>query len=236
MSSAKGKYLGAQAQFSYSEIRSPIDGVVTDRPLYPGEMPNSGVPLITVMDLSRVTARAHIPQRDAALLKVGDPATIEVPGLDKPTEGKVTLVSPALDPNSTTIEVWVQAKNPGGTLKPGSSVRLSMVSQTVRDALVVPVSAVLTGADDSTTVMVIGSDQHAHQSAVKVGIRQDENMQILEGLKEGQSVVVAGAYGLPDNSKVAVEAAKEKETEKEGDTPTPGETGASRDSSKEEKQ
>src|SRR2546430_2592839 len=57
LSSAKGKYLGAQAQFGYSEIRSPIAGVVTDRPLYPGEMPSAGVPLITVMDLSRVTGR-----------------------------------------------------------------------------------------------------------------------------------------------------------------------------------
>ena len=66
LSSAKGKYMGAQAQYSYSEIRSPIDGVVTDRPLYPGETPPAGVPLITVMDISSVTARAHIPQRDAA--------------------------------------------------------------------------------------------------------------------------------------------------------------------------
>jgi HlyD family secretion protein len=79
LSSAKGKYMGAQAQYSYSEIRSPIDGVVTDRPLYPGEMPASGVPLITVMDISRVTARAHIPQKDAAALKLGNDASIEVP-------------------------------------------------------------------------------------------------------------------------------------------------------------
>jgi HlyD family secretion protein len=236
LSSAKGKYLGAQAQFGYSEIRSPIDGVVTDRPLYPGEMPSAGVPLITVMDLSRVTARAHIPQKDAALLKVGDQATIDVPGPDKPTEGKVTLVSPALDPNSTTVEVWVQAKNPGGTLKPGSSVRLSMVSETVPDALVVPASAVLTGADGSTTVMVIGPDQRAHQTAVKVGIRQDENAQILEGLKEGQSVVATGAYGLPDNTKVAVETAKEKETEKGSDKLSAGAEPSSKDSSKGEKQ
>lgn len=236
LSSAKGKYLGAQAQYGYSEIRSPIDGVVTDRPLYPGEMPSAGVPLITVMDLSRVTARAHIPQKDAALLKVGDAATIEVPGLDKPTEGKVTLVSPALDPNSTTVEVWVQAKNPGGTLKPGSSVRLSMVSETVPDALVVPASAVLTGADGSATVMVIGSDQHAHQTAVKVGIRQDENIQILDGLKEGQSVVATGAYGLPDNTKVAVETAKEKETAKGSDKPSASAEPSSKDSSKGEKQ
>ena len=236
LSSAKGKYLGAQAQFGYSEIRSPIAGVVTDRPLYPGEMPSAGVPLITVMDLSRVTARAHIPQKDAALLKVGDQATIEVPELDKPVEGKVTLVSPALDQNSTTVEVWIQAKNPGGTLKPGSSVRLSMVSQTVRDALIIPASAVLTGADGSTTVMVIGSDQHVHQSSIKVGIKQDQNMQILEGLKEGQSVVAIGAYGLPDNSKVAIETAKEKVSEKEGDKPAAGEAAASKTFGKEERQ
>jgi RND family efflux transporter MFP subunit len=237
LSSARGKYLGAQAQFGYSEIRSPIDGVVTDRPLYPGEMPSAGVPLITVMDLSHVIARAHIPQRDAFLLKVGDQATIDVSGTDKPTEGKVTLVSPALDPNSTTVEVWVQAKNPKQTLKPGTSVRLSMVSETVPDALVVPASAVLTAADGSATVMVIGSDQHARQLAVKVGIRQDDNVQILDGLKEGQSVVASGAYGLPDNTKVSVEAAKEKETETEkgSDKPSAGEASSSRDSSKEEK-
>jgi multidrug efflux pump subunit AcrA (membrane-fusion protein) len=236
LSSARGKYLGAQAQFGYSEIRSPIDGVVTDRPLYPGEMPSAGVPLITVMDLSRVTARAHIPQKDAFLLKVGDPATIDISGLDKPTEGKVTLVSPALDPNSTTVEVWVQAKNPDQTLKPGTSVRLSMVAETVPDAVVVPASAVLTAADGSATVMVIGSDQHARQLAVKVGIRQDENVQILDGLKEGQSVVASGAYGLPDNTKVSVEAAKEKETEKGSDKPSAGEetsSSSSKDSSKE---
>ncbi len=88
LESAKGKYLGAEAQLSYSEIRSPIDGVVTDRPLYPGEMAAAGTPLITVMDLSQVIARCHIPQPDAALLKVGNKATVQVPGLDEPVEGK----------------------------------------------------------------------------------------------------------------------------------------------------
>src|SRR5882724_11759606 len=120
LSSAKGKYQGAAAQLSYSEIRSPLNGVVTDRPLYPGEMAAAGTPLLTVMDLSRVTARAHIPQNDAAVLKVGNNATIAVPGLEEPVEGKVVLVSPALDPNSTTVEVWVEAKNPKKNLKPGS--------------------------------------------------------------------------------------------------------------------
>ncbi len=233
LSSAKGKYQGAQAQLRYSEIRSPIDGVVTDRPLYPGEMPAAGAPLMTVMDISRVTARAHIPQNDAALLKVGDNATIAVPGLDQPVDGKVILISPALDPNSTTVEVWVQAKNPKQTLKPGSSVRLSMVSKSVPDALVVPASAVLTGADGATTVMVIAADQHAHQQAVKLGIRQEDKVQIADGLKEGQRVVTDGAYGLPDNAKVSVEALAE--AEKEGDKPSAGKEPDSKDSSEDEK-
>jgi multidrug resistance efflux pump len=87
LESAKGKYLGAEAQLSYSEIRSPINGVVTDRPLYPGEMAAAGTPLVTVMDTSSVVARAHIPQEQAALLKVGDKALITVPGEEGPIEG-----------------------------------------------------------------------------------------------------------------------------------------------------
>src|ERR1700682_4842832 len=120
LQSAKGKYLGAAAQLSYSEIRSPINGVVTDRSLYPGEMAAAGTPLLTVMDTSSVIARAHIPQDQAALLKLGDKATITVPaaGSDEAEtiEGKVTVISPALDPNSTTVEVWVKAENPKGRL------------------------------------------------------------------------------------------------------------------------
>ena len=84
LASAQGKYEGAAAQLSYSEIRSPINGVVTERPLYPGEMAAAGTPLVTVMDISEVIAKAHIPQASATLLKVGDTAEIEVPGMDKP--------------------------------------------------------------------------------------------------------------------------------------------------------
>src|SRR5437660_6672536 len=84
LESAKGKYMGAQAQLSYSEIRSPIDGVITDRPLYAGEMAAAGTPLLTVMEVSQVIARAHIPQAEAALVKVGDAATIMAPGDQQP--------------------------------------------------------------------------------------------------------------------------------------------------------
>ena len=83
--------------------------------------------------------------------------------------------------------------------------------------------------------MLIGPDQKAHQTPVKVGIKQGDDIQILEGLKEGQTVVAAGAYGLPDNSKVSIET-KEKETEKGRDKPSAGEEPAAKDSSKGDKE
>jgi HlyD family secretion protein len=214
LESARGKYLGAEAQLSYSEIRSPIDGVVTDRPLYPGEMAAAGTAIVTVMDISAVIAKAHIPQADAALLKVGDKGKMTVTGLDEPVEGTVTVVSPALDPNSTTVEVWLEAKNPKQQLKPGTSVQLSLTAKTVRDALVVPVVAVISTPDGGSAVMVVGSDGKAHQKTVKLGIRQDDDVQILEGVGESDKVVTTGAYGLPDNTKIKVEEPKESSREK----------------------
>ncbi|HKT70110.1 MAG TPA: efflux RND transporter periplasmic adaptor subunit, partial [Terriglobales bacterium] len=206
LTAAKGKYQGAAAQLSYSEIRSPISGVVTDRPLYPGEMATAGTPLLTVMDLTHVIAKAHIPQAEAALLKVGDTANVSAPGLEDPIPGKVSVVSPALDPNSTTVEVWVDARNPHQALKPGTSVSISMLAQTIPDALTVPAAAVLTEPDGTTSVMVIGEDSRAHQRDVKTGVRQDNQIQIVSGLKAGERVVTAGAYGLPDNTRVQLQA------------------------------
>ena len=216
LTSAKGKYLGAEAQLGYSEIRSPVSGVITDRPLYEGEIATAGSPLITVMDLSQVIAKAHIPGEEAALLKKGDPATLSVTGEDQPVQGKVTLVSPALDPNSTTVEVWVQAPNPDKSLRPGVSVKVSMVAETVPKAVVAPAPAVLTADDGSTSVMVIGSDGRAHKRDVKTGIRQGDDIQIVSGLNAGEQVVTTGAYGLTDKTKVRIETATPSET-----TPAP---------------
>ena len=202
LTSAKGKYEGAAAQLGYSEIRSPIDGVVTDRPTYPGETPPPGTPLLTVMDTSSVIAKAHIPQDQAAQLKVGNAATIKTPGNDDMT-GKVTLVSPALDPNSTTVEIWVEAQNPDGRLRPGSSVVLELVANTVNDTVVVPSSAVLKTPEGTKTVMIV-KEGHAQAVEVETGVREGDRVQITKGLSGGETVIVRGSYGLPDKTKVKI--------------------------------
>jgi RND family efflux transporter MFP subunit len=202
LESAQGKYQGATAQLGYSEIRSPINGVVTDRPLYPGEMAAAGAPLLTVMDVSLLTARAHIPQQSASQLRIGDAAMVTVPGTETSVAGNVSMISPALDPSSTTVEVWVQLKNPAGRLRAGSNVQVSMTARSLPDALTVPAIALLTAQDGATSVMVAGGDGHAHQRAVKTGIRDADRIQITDGLQAGERVVASGSYGLPDNSKI----------------------------------
>lgn len=207
LTSAEGKYQGAAAQVAYTEIRSPIDGVVTDRPLYAGEMPAAGAPLITVMDTASLLAKTHIAASMAQRMKVGDHAAVHVPGISDPVAAKVSMVSPALDPGSTTVEVWLKIPNKDGHLKVGTPVKVSITGKTVADALKVPDSAILTADDGSKSVMVIGSDGKAHKKPVTLGIDDGADAQILNGLSATDTVITTGSYGLDEGTKVKIGAA-----------------------------
>jgi multidrug efflux pump subunit AcrA (membrane-fusion protein) len=211
---AKGHYQAVEAQLGYSQIRSPINGVVADRPLYAGEMASAGTPLITVVDISRVVARANVPLDQAGYVKVGDPATVALSDGSPPVPGKVTVVSPATDPGSTTVQVWVLADNPGDRLRPGTAVRVVVVTATLRDAVVVPVTALLPSSEGGAAVMSVGSDMVAHQKAVKTGVREGGKVQVLEGVSVGEQVVITGGVGLEDGAKVRIEKPAEKSEEK----------------------
>jgi HlyD family secretion protein len=206
LSAAKGKYLNARAQLSYSEIRSPIDGYVTDRPLYEGELATANQPILTVMNTSKLIAKAHIVQSEAVQLKVGDPAELQLGGQEEAMKGSVMLVSPALDPGSTTIEVWVEAIKPGAALKPGMNVSLEITAKSVKDALVVPAPAVYKTPEGGDFVLLAGADGKAHKTEVKVGLRNKQFVEIQSGLKEKDPVITAGGYALPDTTKIIVEA------------------------------
>lgn len=224
LNSAKGKYLGAEAQLSYTEIRSPISGVVTDRPLFAGETAAAGTPVITVMDTSALIAKVHIAQMQAQQLTLGADATIAVPGVADPVAAKVSLISPALDPGSTTVEVWLRVENPKGALKAGTPVRASITGRTAPNATLIPAEAVQTvaaspDAPASKYVMVV-SDGVAHKRAVTLGIVTAESAQVLTGVTANDMVISSGAYSLEDKTKVKIGAppdekpggADEKET------------------------
>jgi len=218
LDSAKGKYLGAEAALSYTEIRSPIDGVVTDRPLFVGETAAAGTPVVTVMDTSALIAKLHIAQMQAQQLEIGAPATLIVPGIAQPVPAKVSLISPALDTGSTTVEVWLRVENARGALKPGTPVHVSIQGHTIPNALTVPVDAIQSSPDGTSKfVMVMAADSTAHKKTVTLGIQNADDVQILSGIAPSDTVISTGAYGLDENTKVKIGAATDSDSGKDAD-------------------
>jgi len=219
---ARGHLQTAQVQLGYARIVSPIDGIVTDRPLYAGETAAAGSPLLTVMDLSSVIARAHVSQQEAAQLKVGNSARLFPQDNGEPVPGRVTQISSALDPSNTTVEVWVQASNPGLRLRAGTSLRVEVVAKTVPIALVVPESAIVADESGMNFVMLVGEGDQPKKQSVVLGIHDAGNVQITEGLNGGDRVVSTGAFELskldPDvlkKTKLQIQLPKEEEEEEE---------------------
>jgi HlyD family secretion protein len=207
LASAKGRFEAAAAGLSYSEVRSPIDGVVTDRPLFAGEMAQAGQPIVTVMDTASLIAKVHLSQTQTQSLKLGTAAVVTIAGSDDPIKGIVSLISPALDPGSTTLEVWVKVANKSGKLKAGTSAHVQIAVQTLGDVVSVPNESLVKTKTGEPGVMVIGDDSAAKMTAIKIGITDGHDTQILNGVKEGQQVVTTGAYGMDDGTKVKVVAA-----------------------------
>ncbi len=201
---ARSHLQSTEAQLSYAEIHSPIAGVIADRPVYPGEMAAPGTPLLTVMDISKVVARVNVPQNQVGSIKVGDPAEVTQADSSEQLQGKVTVVSPATDAATTTLQVWIEIDNPGGKLKPGTSVHALIVTEAIKAAVVVPVAAILPGEEGGTAVLTVSEDHVAHKRAVQVGVREGDKVQVLNGVRPGEEVVVVGGIGLDDKAKVRI--------------------------------
>jgi HlyD family secretion protein len=208
---AKAHYDAAAVQAFYAEIHSPIKGVVADRPLSIGEMASGGSPLFSIIDVSRVVARANFPVQEAAAIGVGDPAKITGSGGE--VTGKVTVVSPSVDPSSTTVGVWVEAPDPKGCLKLGTTATVSIDAGSIDHAVVVPAAAILSSDEGGEKVMLAGADSLAHERKVKLGIRSGDQVQILSGINPGDQVITQGALGLDDKAKIRIAKAEDNATD-----------------------
>jgi HlyD family secretion protein len=202
VTASKAHYEGSAAQVSYAEVRSPISGVVSDRPLYAGEIASSSSALVSIQDISEVIARANVPVQEAASITAGKSAIISGPG--GKLDGKVIVVSPTVDPSTTTVQIWVRAKNTKERLRPGVNVQISVNAEEVPNALVVPSTAILSLEEGGDKVMVAGADSLAHERKVELGVHSGDDVQILSGVKEGEQVITVGGLGLEDKAKIQI--------------------------------
>lgn len=193
------------AQLSYATIRSPITGIVTDQFQYEGEFASAGGKLVTIADTSTVIVKAPFSDTAVAQMKTGDTATV-VPTDTSAEEmhGQVTLLSRSSDPASRTVEVWVTLGNGDGKLRANGAAQVTIAANSKNDAVVVPASAVTLETSDASegTVMVVDDQNVTHETKVTIGIRTPDKIEIVEGLKGGETVVIEGNYALPDGTKV----------------------------------
>ena len=204
---ARDRLANIDTQLSYATIRAPFSGIITEQFQYQGEYAAAGSKLFTIADVSEVIVKAPFADNVAGQLKVGDEAAIlpeDLPG--ERLTGRISLISRASDPQSRTVEVWVNLKNEGGRLRAAGAARVIASTKTESDAVVVPAAAVSleTTAANEGTVMVVDEQSIAHETKVTVGVRTADRIQITDGLKGGETVVIEGNYALPDGTRVEV--------------------------------
>jgi len=206
---AKARLDYVRAQLEYALIRSPSDGVVTEQFLYPGDMAKSDSPVFTVVDLSVAVARGQFPESRAAALRKGQECWFQTSNFPEDRfKGSTTVVSQTVSPVSRTIEVWCEIPNRKDPLKAGAFGELTVVTGMRRDAITVPQAAVqFEEGTQRGVVWTVDEEGLAHSREVTTGVVSQGRVEILSGLKSGQSVVIEGGYGLAEDIKVhAVEA------------------------------
>jgi len=189
---ALGSKPGLAAVFS---LTSPISGIVVERNATIGATVGSDANLFKIIDISRVWIDANVFEKDLERVKRGQEVRVSVPAFPGVTfTGSVILVSSVVDPETRTIKVRTEVPNPDGRLKPDMFANVEIVTDAHRTAISIPQSAVLD--DNGASVVFVADGNGYSRRPVKVGIRSDDRVEIVDGLVAGDMVVVKGNYLL----------------------------------------
>ena len=193
----------AKLQLSYAEIRSPIDGVVSQRFIKIGNTLEIEAPTFTVTSLEPLISYLHVPEREYRRIEKGQDAKMIIDALQGAVfDGRVARVSPVVDPATGTFKITIEVIDETRRLKPGMFARIAIVQDAHFDVLQVPRSALL-GIDEKTSIFIV-EDGVAHRRGVSTGYASEGRVEIVDGLDEGEQFVVVGQAGLKDGAKVSI--------------------------------
>jgi HlyD family secretion protein len=209
---AKGAdFAAALASAHYAELRSPISGVVTKRALNPGDLADPAAAVVEVSDTRTLDLTATLPADSATAIRAGMPAhmtSVDLHGM-KTLVGRVISVG-QIDPQTNLLSIRISVPNARGMLKVGGFAAAGIVVRRNPSAIVVPKDAVVT-KEGKTVIYIAGADGKAIQKDSIVGTEQDDNLEILNGARAGDKVIVQGQYELTDGAKIKLAEDKELE-------------------------
>lgn len=175
-------------------LRSPVSGIVIEKKALQGMRFSPGDTLYQIADLSSVWVIADLNEQDIARIQTGQKARIMVnayPG--KEFIGRVSFISPTLNPETRTVPVRVELANPGGRLKPGLFAAMTLEAPQAAPALTVPSSAVIDSGTRQIVLVQLGEGRFEPRT-VKLGARSDAYVEVLDGIRSGEAVVVAANF------------------------------------------
>src|SRR5689334_3676330 len=185
---------------SVFSLNSPIDGIVVERNATVGASVGTDANLFKIIDLSRVWIDADVFEKDLPRVRPGQDVKLTVTAFPQSTfSGKVIFVDSVVDPNTRTVKVRTEVANPDGRLKPDMFANVQIVTDVNRAAISIPQSAVLN--DDGKSIVFVAQDKGYQKRQVQAGIKNNDQVEIVDGLNAGDKVVVKGNYWLLEQSK-----------------------------------
>lgn len=203
MDALDAAYNLASLEYSYTEIKAPIAGTVSERFIKVGNTIEVNTPTFQVTSLEPLISYLHVPEREYRRISGGQSASIHVDAIPGSNfAATVARISPVIDPETGTFKITIEVTDSSGRLKPGMFGRISIVHDMHANALQVPRSAVIEESG-ATAVFVVEGDI-AHRKAVVTGYTQNGLVEITEGLSDGEQIVTIGQAGLKHGAKVSV--------------------------------
>jgi multidrug efflux pump subunit AcrA (membrane-fusion protein) len=178
------------------EVKSPIDGVITDRKSTTGELVTKEAQIYTVSEPANLWVIAEIKERDIGAVKIGQDATFAVLAFpDEQFRGKVVRISNRVEDKSRTLEVRIEVGNADGRLSPGMFADVEIVTTVQRNVLLISDTALQTNGEEIIVFVALDAVKFEKRT-VKIGMEHHSRVQILDGIKEGEKVVTAGSFIL----------------------------------------
>jgi RND family efflux transporter MFP subunit len=193
---------------SNTRIVSPVNGFVGKRHLDPGAFVSSNSPVMSVVDIHIVRLVVNLVERDLRRVQVGAPALADVDAYpDETFRGRVARVAPVLDPATRTAEMEIELPNSTYRLKPGMYARVRLTTGERANALVVPRNAVVDTQGTRGVFLFEDATRTARFAPIEVGLQDDKQVEVLNGVREGQPVITTGASALNDGDPVLLPGA-----------------------------
>jgi len=192
----------AERELSYTEVRSPIGGTVTQRRVKIGDQVSLGQPLFEIVDFESLVARVYVPERQIAEIRAGQVARIRAEAAGTAEYlGKVDRIAPVVDPKSGTVKVTVAVGQQAGLL-PGMFVDVDIVTTVHEDAVLLPKRALVYDEDRAYAFRARGA--RAERVEVLPVLSDRDFVEPGAGFAQGDTLIVAGQAGLKDGSKIEV--------------------------------